>query len=71
MEVVSISTLLSSENEKKIATFNFLHDYVMRGQIGSHAYMKIWSYSWKLFHDGRNVKKALQETHIHKTAKWK
>ena len=43
----------------------------MRGQIGSYAYMQIWSYSWKLFHDSRNVKKASQETHMHKTAKWK
>ena len=33
--------------------------------------MQIWSYSWKLFHNSRNVKKAPQESHIHKTAKWK
>ena len=29
----------------------------MRGQIGSYAYMQIWSYSWKLFHHSRKVKK--------------
>ena len=29
----------------------------MRRQIGSYGYMQIWSYSWKLFHDSRNVKK--------------
>ena len=29
----------------------------MKGQIGNYAYMQIWSYSWKLSHDSRNVKK--------------
>ena len=71
MEVVSTSNLVSSETEKTTTACNFLYDYVMRGPIGSHAYMQIWSYSWKLFHNSRNVKKAPQESHIHKTAKWK
>ena len=71
MEVVSTSNLVSSETEKVITACNFQHDHTMRGQIGSYAYMQIWSYSWKLFHDSRNVKKTPQETHIHKTAKWK
>ena len=57
MEVVSTSNLVSSETEKTTTACNFLYDYVMRGPIGSHAYMQIWSYSWKLFHDSRNVKK--------------
>ena len=57
MEVVSTSNLVSSETEKVITACNFQHDYAMRGQIGSYAYIQIWSYSWKLFHDSRNVKK--------------
>ena len=57
MEVVSTSNLVSSETEKTTRACNFQHDYVMRGQIGNYAYMQIWSYSWKLFHDSRNVKK--------------
>ena len=51
MEVVSTSNLVSSETKKTTTACNFLHSYVMRGQIGSYAYMK------KLFHDSRNVKK--------------
>ena len=41
MEVVSTSNLLSSETVKATTACNFLHDYVMRGQIGSYACMQI------------------------------
>ena len=40
MEVVSTSNLVSSETEK-ITPYNFQHDYAMRSQIGSYAYMQI------------------------------
>ena len=64
MEVVSISNLVSSETEKITTVYNFQHDYDMKGQIGSYACIQIWSYSWKLFHDSRNVKKHPKK-HIH------
>ena len=54
MEVVSTSDLVSLENEKMTAACNFQtmainssvmpHD-LMRDQIGSYAYMEIWSWS--------------------------
>ena len=55
MELVSTSNLVSSETEKTAIACNFQHDYAIRSQIGSYAYIQIWSYSW--FHDSRNVKK--------------
>ena len=63
MEVVSTSNLVSSQAEKT-TLYNFQHNYAMRSQIGSYAYIQIWSYSWKLFHDSRNVKKHPKK-HIH------
>ena len=59
MEVVSTSNLVSSETEKITTACNFQHDYVMRGQIKSYAYMK------KLFHDSHNVKKY-PKNHIYR-----
>ena len=47
MEVVSISNLFSSETEKATTACNFqtmnsfLMPHLMRGQIGSYAYMQI------------------------------
>ena len=41
MEVVSTSNLVSSETEKITTASNFQHDYAMRGQIGSYAYIQI------------------------------
>ena len=41
MEVVSTSNLFSSETEKTTTACNFRHDYAMRGQIGSYAYIQI------------------------------
>ena len=63
MEAVSTSNLVSSETAE-ITPYNFQHDYAMKGQIGSYAYIQIRSYSWKLFHDSKNVKKHLKK-HIH------
>ena len=40
MEVASTSNLVSSVTEK-ITPYNFQHDYAMRGQIGSYAYIQI------------------------------
>ena len=64
MEVVSTLNLVSSETEKITTAYNFQHDYAMRGQIWIYAYIQIWSYSSKLFHDSRNVKKHPKK-HIH------
>ena len=44
MEVVSTSNLVSSETAE-ITPYNFQHDYAMKGQIGSYAYIQIRSYS--------------------------
>ena len=41
MKVVSISNLVSSETEKITTTYNFQHDYAMKGQIGSYACIQI------------------------------
>ena len=41
MEVVSTSNLVSSETEKITTAYNFQHDYAMRDQIGSYAYIQI------------------------------
>ena len=41
MEVVSTSNLVFSETEKTTTAYNFQHDYAMRGQIGSYAYIQI------------------------------
>ena len=65
MEVVSTSNLVSSETQKITTACNFQHDHAMTGQIGSYAYIQIWSYPWKLFHDSRNVKKHAKKD-IHK-----
>ena len=65
MEVASTSHLVSLEIEKTTAAFNFqtmvMNSFVMPhdlriGQIGSCAYMEIWSYLQ--FHGGRTVKKC-------------
>ena len=64
MEIVSTSNLVSSETEKITTAYNFQYDYAMRCQIGSYAYIQIWSYSWKLFHNSRNMKKHPKK-HIH------
>ena len=63
MEVVSTSNLLK-KTRKTTTTFNFQHDYAVRSQIRIYAYMQIWSYSWKLFHDSINVKKHTKK-HIY------
>ena len=44
MEVVSALNIVSSETKKTTTTCNFQHNYVMRSQIGSYAYMQIRSY---------------------------
>ena len=63
MEVVSISNLVSSENEKTATTCNFqtmaMNSFViphalMRGQMGDYAFIQT---SYSQFHDGRTVKK--------------
>ena len=41
MEVVSTSTLVSSETEKTTTACNFQHDYAMKGKVGSYAYIQI------------------------------
>ena len=41
MEVVLTSNLISTETEKTTTAYNFQHDYIMRGQIGSYAYIQI------------------------------
>ena len=41
MEVVSTSNLVSSETQKTTTACNFQHDYDMRGQLGSYAYIQI------------------------------
>ena len=64
MEVVSTLNLVSSETKKMTTAYNFQHDYAMRSQVGSYACIEIWSCSWKLFHDSKNVKKHPKK-HIH------
>ena len=62
MEVVSILNLVSRTTKKqqqlvisKLSSWNFfMPDDLMRDQIGSYAYMQIWSYSY--FHDSRTCK---------------
>ena len=41
MEVVSTSTLVLSETKKTATAYNFQHDYAMRGQIESYAFIEI------------------------------
>ena len=41
MEEVSTSNLVSSGTKETTTACNFQHDYAMRGQIGSYAYIKI------------------------------
>ena len=62
MEVVSILNLVSRTTKKqqqlvisKLSSWNFfMPNDLMRDQIGSYAYMQIWSYSY--FHDSRTCK---------------
>ena len=73
MGIVSTSNLVSLENEKIIAcNFQIMvmnssvmpHDLI-RGQIGSYAYMQIRSYS--KFHDDRSVKSTISNTYTQNT----
>ena len=63
MEVVSTSNLVSSETQKITTACNFQHDHAMTGQIGSYAYIQIWSYSWKLFMIAEMWKSMLRKTY--------
>ena len=73
MGIESTSNLVSLENEK-ITACNFQimvmnssvmpHDLI-RGQIGSYAYMQIRSYS--KFHDDRSVKSTISNTYTQNT----